>query len=209
MNNSQKTVYLIAIIAFIILIGNGLYTSRIYSGITLEKNAMLSLNTENGHGVTIHRESNFVSFESGFVYNLTVTDFPDPEKETISVAIPVKRLKPNKVYNATLSFKMETNSPSAVTIESNDNLSMEQTSFNGDVNYKPVVINNGSQEYVVDITFETNEEGIGYLIFDFKIDDTIDTLKVKLSNVIIKDFKEINDDTVDTEQASETSIEII
>ncbi len=209
MNNSQKTVYLIALIAFLILLGNGYYNTRFYNGSTLLKTAMISLNTEDGHGVNISRQANFVSFESGFVYDLEITDFPDPEKETISIAIPVKRLKPNKVYNATLHFKMETNSPKSVTIESNDNLSMEQTSFNGDITYKPVVINNGSHEYVVDITFETNDEGIGYLIFDFKIDESIDVLKVKMSNLIIKNFKEIEDDTVDTEQASEASIEII
>lgn len=209
MNNSQKTVYIIAIIAIVLLVANGVYSSRFYNGYLLKKNVMISLNTKDGHGVNIQQQADLVSFESGIVYNLQVSQFPDPEGETISVAIPIKHLKPNAKYESEFKFRMNTNSPSPVTVKSNSMISIEQTSFETDVNYKPVTINNGSKEYVIDFEFETNDEGTGFAIFDFKVDDSIDELDVALSNVVFTDFKEIEDDSVNSEQTSETSVEIV
>ncbi len=209
MNNSQKTVYIIAVIAIVILIASGLYSTRFYNGFSLKKNVMISLNTPDGHGVTITQDVKPISFESGFVYDLSVSDFPDPEDSTISVAIPVKNLKPNTTYSAEMKFRMNSNTPMPVSIKTNSNITIEQTSFETDVDFKPVTLAVGNNEYVIEIEFDTNEEGIGYVIFDFGVDDTIDKLDVRLSNVIINKFKEQKDDNVDSEQASETSIEVI
>ncbi|WOO88956.1 hypothetical protein R2F61_08820 [Mollicutes bacterium LVI A0078] len=209
MNNSQKTVYLIAVIAIIILILNVVYTNRFYNGVNLRKNAMISLNTEDGHGVSITQDSRLVSFESGFVYELSVTDFPDPEQSVISVALPIKNLKPDTTYSSVMRFRMQTNTEQPISIKTNSKISMEQTSFETDVNFKPVTINDGSDEYVIDLDFETNEDGDGFVIFDFKVDDSLDTLNVSLSNLIISEFKEIEDASINTEQESETVIEIV
>ncbi len=209
MNNSQKTVYLIAIVAILILIGNGVYSTRIMNGYSLKNNVLIALNTEDGHGINIKQNTEFVSFETGFAYKLAITDFPNPEDTTISVAIPIKRLKPNSTYESEVRFNMETNSPYAVKLKSNSNISIEQTSFETDINFKPVSLNNGNKEYVVDFAFETNSEGVGFAIFDFKVDETIDTLNVNLNNVVFSNFKEMKNDNVDTEQESETSFEII
>lgn len=209
MNNSQKTVYLIAVIAIIILILNVVYTNRFYNGINLRKNAMISLNTEDGHGVSITQDSRLVSFESGFVYELSVTDFPDPEQSVISVALPIKNLKPDTTYSSVMRFRMQTNTEQPISIKTNSKISMEQTSFETDVNFKPVTINDGSDEYVIDLDFETNEDGEGFVIFDFKVDDSLDTLNVSLSNLIISEFKEIEDVSINTEQESETVVEIV
>ncbi len=209
MNNSQKTVYLIAVIAIIILVANVVYTNRFYNGLNLKKNAMISLNTEDGHGINISQNTRLVSFESGFVYELSVTDFPDPENSVISVAIPINNLKPNTTYSSILRFRMQTNTEKPVSIKTNSKISIEQTSFETDVNFKPVTVNAGSDEYVIDLDFETNEEGQGFVIFDFKVDDSIDTLNVSLSNLIISNFKEIDDVSINTEQESEAVVEII
>lgn len=209
MNNSQKTVYIIALAAILIVIVNGLYSTRIMNGYTLKKNALIALNTEDGHGINISQEVDFVSFETGLTYNLKITDFPNPDNSTISLAIPIKNLKPNTKYTSELRFNMETNSPDVVKLKSNSNISMEQTSFETDINYKPVSLNNGNKEYMVEFKFETNDEGVGYAIFDFKVDNSIETLKINLNNVVFSKFKEIENDNVDTEQASETSLEIV
>lgn len=209
MKNSKKKVYPIAIIGIIVVIINIAYTTRIMNGWVLEKNALVALNTEDGHGISIKQNAKLVSFETGITYNLEITDFTDPEKGTYSVAVPIKHLKPNTVYSSAFRFYMRTNSPTPVVLKSNSNVSVEQTSFETDINYKPITINNGSKEYVIDFTFETNDQGVGFAIFDFNINDTIDTLNVELNNFVFTNFKEIkSNDTVDPEQESEAIIEI-
>ncbi len=209
MNNSQKTVYIIAVIAIIILIASGIYSTRIYNGFSLKNNVMISLNTPDGHGVTINQDVKPISFESGLVYDLTVSDFPNPEDSTISIAIPINNLKPNTTYSAEMKFRMYSNTPLPVTVKTNSNITIEQTSFETDIDFKPVTLAEGNNEYVIEINFDTNDEGTGYVIFDFGVNETIDQLNVRLSNVIISEFKEQEDDNVDSEQTSETSIEII
>ncbi|WOO87166.1 hypothetical protein RZE82_08615 [Mollicutes bacterium LVI A0039] len=209
MNNSQKTVYLIAVIAVALLIANGYFTTRIFNGYLLKNNALIALNSENGHGVSISKESNFVSLESGSVFTLEVGDIPYSEVSTISMAIPVENLKPNTTYRTSMALKLETNSPSPISIKSNSGITMEDVSFDGDINFKPIMITSGSPEYVIDLMFSTNDQGLGYIIFDFGVDESIDKLQVKMSNVIFNDFKEIENDKFNTEQSSEEIVEII
>lgn len=209
MNNSQKTIYLIAVIAIIILIANGVYSTRFFNGKLLAKNVLISLNTEDAHGVSIVQDSSLVSFESGYVYNLDISNFPNPDNSTISVAIPIRHLNPNTQYNCRFQFKMETNSPLPITVKTNSGITNEQTSFDADVEFPPVTINQGDHEYLIDLNFDTNEDGTGYVILDFKIDDTISNLNVKLSNVLFTEFKETTNANIDTEQASEAPLEII
>lgn len=207
MNNSQKIVYIIAAFAIALLIVIGVSNVRIYTGKSIESKALISLNTEDAHGVDIVNDSKLVSFESGFVYNLELTNLPY-DKGTISLALPITRMQPNKQYSSQLKFDLDTNIDGAIGVKSNSGITSEQTSFETDLNYKPTTIAPGGHEYLVEFEFETNEEGIGYIIFDFPVTTEIDDVKISLSNILLSKIKEVDDVDVDSEQTSETTIQI-
>ncbi len=209
MKNNQKKVYLIAIVALILLIINGVYSTRIYNGISLKDNVLISLNSTEVEGVEIYQKSEFKSFESGFEFNLDIKNLSFPDDGVVSIAIPIKRLTPNTKYQATFKFKLNTNLNGEFKVKSNKNISIDQAIFETDVNFKPIALNEISDEYVVDFKFETNDEGVGYAIFDFELNSEYDSFNLTLSNVIFTDFKEIKDDNVNSEPASEISFEAI
>lgn len=207
MNNTQKTTYIIAIGIIVFLIANIFYSSRIITAFDMKKDSLIALNTEGGHGIGIEKKVDFISFESGFGFDLEVFEIPSDEVDTVSLAIPIKNLKPDTNYKSKFRFNLETNDKNPIQIKTNKGINEEQTSFNTDINYKPITIHKGNSEYDVELNFETNEDGVGYVIFDFNIDG-YKNLKVNLNKVIINDFEEIEDDNISTEQSSEISLEI-
>lgn len=210
MKKSQKKVYPVAIIAIIFIVLSLIYTTRIMNGWVLKNNVLIALNTNMGDGVNIQQESNFVSFETGFAYDLSISNIDDEKIQKISVAVPIKNLKSDTTYSSEFRFNMHTNSPESVMLKSNSSITNEQSSFETDIDFLPITINNGSKEYVVDFTFETNDQGVGYAIFDFDTKGLGDTLNVDFNSFVFTNFKEIKvNDFVDTEQESETASEII
>lgn len=209
MSNSQKTVYIIAFIAIVILLINIFTNYRFYNGSKIQNERLIAFNVDDPHGVAIAEESKWISFESGIGYNLEVADLPLESGNVVSLVIPIDRLTPNTVYQASMSFEMVTNNVENVNVESNSKVDETQVSIQGDINYKPVTIKPGSDEYNVQINFETNSEGKANIILNFEVSDNAESFKANIANLQFSNFLEVAvSDNIDEQQVSETSIEI-
>ncbi len=209
MNTNNKTIYVVAIIAIIILCTIGYQSTRIYNGIKLSNDILISFNSEELHGANIDKKVKLVSFETGFALKLNITNLSYEDGGVVSLAFPIENLKPESNYSATLKFNMHTNNNNDFKVKTNKNISNEVVAFNTDIDYKPITLSPISNQYVIQIKFNTNELGIGYVIFDFPIDAQTDDLNVSFDNVIISNFKELNDDSISEEQQSDISLEAL
>ncbi len=210
MNNNRKTVYIIAILAVIFLFFN-IYTNyRFINGKYIEENRQLAFNTDDAHGVSIKENSKFTSFESGLTYQLNVDDLPLDENNVVTIAIPLKRLKPEVVYRASLIFTMTTSNVEQVVIESNSQLGLNQADLSGDIKYKPITLVPSMREYAVDFEFETNEAGASNILISFEVSDDSKPITVNIGLIRVEKIREVPDaNNVDEQQSSQASLEII
>lgn len=203
MNNSYKTSYLIAIFAIALLILNIFVSIRFYNGYNLNRDALIGFNVSDPHGVSITRDAKFVSFESGFVFDVNISELPLEEGNIVSLAIPVNNLEKNSAYNATVSFNLYTNTTLPITIESNATLTPEDIIVK-DNNFPTKTISAEMRDYDINVNFGTNELGTGYIIINIPVDNDLNNLHFSIDNMQIKDFKETeNAVVVETESESE------
>lgn len=207
MNNSRKTTYLIALFAISLLFLNIFTSVRFYNGYNLNREALIGFNVEDLNEVAITRKGEFVSFESGYVFNIDIADLPLENGNIVSMAVPVNNLEKNTTYQAVLSLDLDTNTTLPFTIESNSKLTPEEK-ITPDLTFKSKSVAVGMHDYDIEIEFSTNNEGVGYIIFNFPVDEGVDNFHLTIDNMQIKNFKEIeNGADVDSESESETSIE--
>ncbi len=208
MNKNQRTTYIFAFIALLFVAANIFYTMRFYNGLNLTNNVLIGFNTDDPHGVSITKEREFISFENGIGFHLNIQNLPNPEGNKVSLAIPIKHLQPQTTYTVDLSYVLQSNSSLPYKIGSNANLSIESTAITMDSNYDTVTLNPVSHESVARVEFATNSEGVANIVFTFPIDDESDEFDITISSLIMRNFKEVRDDNVNDEQASEESIEL-